>query len=124
MVDSTLPRGGGREGKLPIYIKKGDVVRVNKNGMFRDTDLWGEDADVWKPERWAKLSPSWNFMPFSGGARRCPAQPQVTTEASYCIAKFAQRFKTIENRDPNPYMPIIRITPIHMHGVKIGVVPA
>ncbi|TVY38372.1 Cytochrome P450 monooxygenase [Lachnellula occidentalis] len=124
MKDTTLPRGGGRDGKLPIYIKKGDVVRVNKNGMFRDKDFWGQDADEWKPERWAKLSPSWHFMPFSGGARRCPAQPQVTTEASYCIAKFAQRFKAIENRDPNPYMPIIRITPIHMHGVKIGLIPA
>ncbi|KAH7329898.1 cytochrome P450 [Rhexocercosporidium sp. MPI-PUGE-AT-0058] len=122
--DSTLPLGGGKDRTSPILLKKGDVVRVNKLGMFRDKDLWGEDADNFKPERMLGKSPSWSFMPFSGGPRRCPAQPSVTTEASYCIARFARRFKAIESRDNNPYTPLIRVQPVHMNGVKIAAMAA
>lgn len=100
-------------------------MRVNKVSMFRDKDLWGKDADEFKPERWARLSPSWNFMPFGGGPRRCPAQAMATVEASYCVARFARHFKAIENRDTNAsYVPIIRVSPVHKNGVKIAAVPA
>ncbi|KAK1569422.1 cytochrome P450 [Colletotrichum navitas] len=97
---------------------KGDAVRADKVIMFRDKDLLGEDTDEFKPERWYKLSPSWSFMPFGGGPRRCPAQTMATVEASYCIARFARRFKAIENRDVNSfYVPIIRVSPVHKNGV-------
>lgn len=93
--------------------------------MFRDKDLWGEDADEFKPERFFGLPPSWKFMPFGGGPRRCPAQAMVTNEASYCVASFARRFKAIENRDVNvAYMPTIRVSPVHRNGVQIAAVPA
>lgn len=93
--------------------------------MFRDKDLWGEDADEYKPERWFGLSPSWSFMPFGGGPRRCPAQAMVTNEASYFIARFARSFKAIENRDANlAYVPIIRVSPVHQNGVQIAAVTA
>lgn len=123
--DSTLPLGGGKDRKSPIYLRKGDVVRVNKYTMFRDKDLWGEDADEFKPERMLGKGPSWSFMPFSGGPRRCPAQSLVTIEASYCIARFARRFKAIDNRDVNShYVPLIRVQPVHRNGVQIAAVPA
>ncbi|KAH7305587.1 cytochrome P450 [Stachybotrys elegans] len=122
--DSPLPVGGGPDRKAPIMIRKGDVIRVNKATMFRDKDLWGEDAEEFKPERWATISPSWGFMPFGGGPRRCPAQARVTTEASYFIARFARLFKAVENRDDNlAYQPNIRVSPAHMNGVKVSVIP-
>jgi len=36
LKDTTLPLGGGKDGKSPIYVKKGDVVQVNKSVMHRD----------------------------------------------------------------------------------------
>ena len=123
--ESTLPLGGGKDQKQPIHMRVGDVIRVNKTTMFKDKDLWGEDADEFKPERMLGKRPDWKFMPFSGGPRRCPAQPTVTIESAYCIARFARRFKAIENRDPNlHYTPLIRVQPVHMNGVKISAVPA
>jgi cytochrome P450 monooxygenase len=116
--DTTLPVGGGPDGKSPIFIQKGDVVQVNKSVMHRDKDVWGEDAEEFKPERWENLRPMWNFVPFGGGPRRCPAQMLVTVEASYVIARIMQRYKTIENRDPNPYIPVMRVGPSSKHGVK------
>lgn len=122
--DTTLPLGGGKDGKLPILVRRGDVVQVNKNVMQRDKDVWGEDADEFKPDRWFGLRPYWTFVPFGGGPRRCPAQLLVTTEASYVISRFCRRFKAVENRDVNGYVPIMRAGPVNRHGVKIAVTPA
>ncbi|KAI0911298.1 cytochrome P450 [Ustulina deusta] len=122
--DTTLPLGGGKDGKSPMLVRKGDVVQVNKSVMQRDKDVWGEDADEFKPERWFGLRPYWTFVPFGGGPRRCPAQLLVTTEASYVIAQFCRRFKAVESRDVNGYVPIMRAGPVNTNGVKIAITPA
>ncbi|KAM5440986.1 hypothetical protein MferCBS31731_004125 [Microsporum ferrugineum] len=122
--DTTLPLGGGKDGKSPILVRKGDVVQVNKNVMQRDKDIWGEDADEFRPDRWFGLRPFWNFVPFGGGPRRCPAQLLVTTEASYVIARFCIRFKCVESRDPGGYVPVMRAGPVNTRGVKIAVTAA
>lgn len=121
LKDSMLPLGGGKDGLSPIYVRKGDVVQVNKVVMFRDKSFWGEDVDEFKPDRWEGLRPYWNFVPFGGGPRRCPAQILATTEASYMIARFARRFRTIENRDPSGYVPVMRVGAVNKNGVKISV---
>jgi len=124
LKDTTLPLGGGKDGKSPIYVKKGDVVQVNKSVMHRDKEVWGEDADDFVPERWIGLRPYWTFVPFGGGPRRCPAQLLVTTEASYVLARFCRQFRTLENRDKNGYIPIMRAGPVNTNGVKIAVTKA
>ncbi|KAE8153457.1 cytochrome P450 [Aspergillus avenaceus] len=118
--DTTLPVGGGPDGKQPILIEKGDVVQVNKNVLHRDTDIWGPDAEEFKPERWDGLRPYWNFVPFGGGPRRCPAQMLVTAEASYVLARLMRTYKRIEARDPNPYVGVMRVGPSNKTGVKIA----
>ncbi|RFU78914.1 cytochrome p450 [Trichoderma arundinaceum] len=100
--DTVLPVGGGPDGKEPIYVREGDVVQVNKNVLHRDPDIWGLDYADFNPDRWTDLRPMWNFVPFGGGPRRCPAQMLVTSEASYVIARIMQKYKRIESRDPSP----------------------
>ncbi|KAJ1712750.1 N-alkane-inducible cytochrome P450 [Aspergillus flavus] len=108
---------------LSFMASQGDVVQVNNNVMHRDKDVWGEDADEFKSERWFGLRPYWDFVPHSGGPRRYPAQLLVTTEASYVVARFCQRSKAVENRDVNGYIPIMRAGPVDSNGVKIAVTP-
>ena len=122
--DTTLPLGGGKDGKSPIYVKRGDVVQVNKSVMHRDKEVWGENADDFVPERWSGLRPYWTFVPFGGGPRRCPAQLLVTTEACYVVARFCRRFKTLESRDQSDYIPIMRAGPVNTNGVKVSVTVA
>ena len=33
------------------------------NLMQQDQDLWGPDADVYRPERWEDLKPMWKYIP-------------------------------------------------------------
>lgn len=118
--DTTLPLGGGPDGKQSIFVRKDDVVQVNKNVIHRDPDIWGPDAEKFRPERWEDLRPYWNFVPFGGGPRRCPAQMLVTVETSYVLARFMREYKHIEARDPNPYVGVMRVGPSNKTGVQVA----
>ncbi|KZP14943.1 cytochrome P450 [Athelia psychrophila] len=65
-----------------IAIPKGTRVTVGIMRANRDPDIWGDDAQEWKPERWLASSPDKvakvhfpgvysNMMTFSGGSRAC-----------------------------------------------------
>lgn len=120
--DTTLPVGGGADQTAPIFVAKGDIVNCNRYLMHRDPEIWGEDAEVFDPERWRDARPMWKFVPFGGGPRICPAHVLVMTEASYVLCRFAQRFEKIEARDDRPWTEIMRIGPSNMHGVKVAMV--
>ncbi|CAG8972831.1 hypothetical protein HYALB_00001250 [Hymenoscyphus albidus] len=95
----VLPHGGGPTGKDPILVQPGDQVDMAFGALHIDPDIWGEDALEFKPERWAGLKQSWNFIPFLGGRRICPAQQNILTDMSYVLVRLMQRFKTCRNRD-------------------------
>lgn len=69
--DTKLPRGGGPDGKGPIFVPKGKTVSFVLHLLHRRKDLWGPDSDQFKPERWENKKMDWNFVPFSGGPRIC-----------------------------------------------------
>ena len=54
-------------------IDKGDVVVYNIFAMGRSKDIWGDDADEFKPERWLnKYAPSsYSYPVFNAGPREC-----------------------------------------------------
>jgi len=67
--DTTLPTGGGPDGKSPIFVQAGMEIRYSVYVMHRNKDLWGEDADEFKPERWKGRKGGWDYLPFNGGPR-------------------------------------------------------
>lgn len=93
---TTLPTGGGPDGKSPIYIKPDTDVQYSIHVMHRRTDLWGEDANEFKPERFVGRRPGWEYLPFNGGPRICIGQQFALTEASYVTVRLLQRFDMIE----------------------------
>ncbi|KAF2870936.1 cytochrome P450 52A12 [Massariosphaeria phaeospora] len=96
LTDTTLPTGGGPDGKSPIYIRKHMPVDYSVYVMHRRKDLWGADADDFKPERWNGRRVGWEFLPFNGGPRICIGQQFALTEAGYTIVRLLQRFEAIE----------------------------
>jgi len=69
--DTVLPVGGGADGTKPVAVRKGQIVGFIVYWMHRRPDLWGEDASLFRPERFEDRKLDWSFLPFSGGPRIC-----------------------------------------------------
>lgn len=72
--DTTLPRGGGPDGNAPVFIPARSSIEYSIHVMHRRKDLWGPDADEFKPERFVGRRPGWEFLPFNGGPRICKSK--------------------------------------------------
>lgn len=94
--------------------------------MHRRTDVYGADAEEFRPERWAPeegLRPGWAYLPFNGGPRICVGQQFALTEASYTTVRLLQEFKRIETRDPEVWCEQLSLTMASGNGVKVSMIP-
>ncbi|TLD15499.1 uncharacterized protein PgNI_02302 [Pyricularia grisea] len=121
-LDTTLPCGGGPDGKSPVFVPKGAFVVYSLLALHRRKDLFGEDAHEFKPERWETLRPGWNYIPFNGGPRICVGQQYALTETQYFLTRFLQTFAAIENRDTEPWSMGARLTLTPKNGVLVSLV--
>lgn len=73
MQPTILPTGGGPDRRSPIFVPAGTVVGYCVYAMHRRKDLYGDDALVFRPERWDEDLPreKWEYLPFNGGSRTC-----------------------------------------------------
>ncbi|GLB05087.1 hypothetical protein AtubIFM57258_011118 [Aspergillus tubingensis] len=94
--NTTLPTGGGPAGTDPVYVKKGQPVFYSTYVMHRRPDLWGADADEFRPDRWNERKAGWEYLPFNGGPRICIGQQFALTETGYVLVRLLQRFDVIE----------------------------
>ncbi|RFU30273.1 hypothetical protein B7463_g6054, partial [Scytalidium lignicola] len=122
-IDTVLPRGGGPDGQSPVFVKAGTVVRYFIAGMQARKDLYGEDALEFKPERWASIKPTWEYIPFSGGPRICIGQQFATTIIGYNAVRLLQTFKDIVPGDDTTWQEKFSSTLISMHGCKLRLTP-
>ena len=101
------------------------MVRGYFAALHRDPDIWGEDAEEFRPERWENLRPGWAYVPFSGGPRICPAQQMVLLEVSWLTAKVMHQFESLENRDPvYEWVGLTHTIIQSQNGVKVGLIPS
>jgi cytochrome P450 len=71
LKDTTLPRGGGEDGSKPIFVREGIQILIPLYAIQHRPDIWGEDAEDFRPERWQGRRIGWEWIPFGGGARKC-----------------------------------------------------
>ena len=91
--------------------------------MHKDKDIWGKDALEFIPERMVGFKHSWQYIPFMGGRRTCPAQQNAYTDMAFFLVKLAQEFKAIENRDHClEYVEEYVMTKQSRNGVKVAFV--
>lgn len=95
---TILPTGGGPDGTNPIMVRKGEMVVFSQYVNSRVRNLFGPDADDFRPERWetGELADiGWGYFPFNGGPRQCLGEDFALMEVSYTIVRLLQTFKTI-----------------------------
>ncbi|ESZ93663.1 hypothetical protein SBOR_5968 [Sclerotinia borealis F-4128] len=117
--DTTLPRGGGKDGKSKVFVKKGSMVEYSVYALHRRVDIWGKDANEFKPERWDGRKGGWEYLPFNGGARICIGQQYALTEASFFIIRLLQKFDAMESVDTEDVTFNLTLTMCSGNGVKI-----
>ncbi|POR37522.1 Cytochrome P450 52A12 [Tolypocladium paradoxum] len=118
-VDTCLPVGGGPDGRDPTYVRKGQDVAYSVHIMQRRKDLWGEDANVFKPERWEHRRPGWDYLPFNGGPRICIGQQFALTEIAYVVIRLMQRVDDMDGSKAGPVKHNLTLTNCPADGVNV-----
>lgn len=100
---TILPRGGGPDGTAPILVRKGEVVVFSQYVNARRKNIFGADADDFRPERWENPENSnpygWAYFPFNGGPRACLGQDFALMEVSYTVVRLLQAFESVRLPD-------------------------
>ncbi|KAI9729790.1 MAG: hypothetical protein M1818_008404 [Claussenomyces sp. TS43310] len=128
LKDTVLPSGGGPKGDAPVLVAKGTIMSSAFYYLHRNQDVYGEDAEHWRPERWENLKLSeltWQFVPFGGGPHVCPGQNLSMNNVSFTLARLVQIFGRIENRDPvEEFIPVYKLVTESQNGAKVALYPA
>lgn len=109
-------------GKYPLT--KRDTVMVLTPMLHRDTSVWGEDVEAFRPERFepeamAALPPN-AWKPFGNGQRACIGRPFAMQEAILLVAMILQRFDLIED-DPSYQLKVAETLTLKPSGLRIRV---
>ncbi len=125
LTNTTLPVGGGPAGTSPIYTPAGTLFDTCWYALQRLPSIWGPDAEVFNPDRWAIFKPkTWEYVPFGGGPRGCAGQVKALTEVSYVVVRMLQEFRGIESRDERDWVGKVQLTAKNANGCKIALMPA
>jgi cytochrome P450 len=101
--DDILPESG-------TFVPKGTPIIIPTNVLHRDTDVYGPDADDFRPDRWiedpqlkARATP-YNFMPFGAGKRACIGKDFAMHEMLIGAALFFRNFEVSwPEGEPEPF---------------------
>ncbi|KJB85663.1 NADPH--cytochrome P450 reductase [Paenibacillus sp. E194] len=80
-------------------LRKGDSVSVLLPQLHRDKEAWGDDADEFRPERFADPSkvPNHAYKPFGNGERACIGMQFALYEGTLVLGMILQQFKLIDH---------------------------
>ncbi|KAK3182172.1 hypothetical protein K4F52_006541 [Lecanicillium sp. MT-2017a] len=77
----------------------GEGVGYCVYAMHRRKDIYGDDAEEFRPERWegdSLKNVGWAYLPFNGGPRLCLGPEEFgLLEVAYTVARLVQIFPTI-----------------------------
>jgi cytochrome P450 len=104
-------------------IPAGSTVHMFPWVVHRDT-RWYSDPERFDPDRWkndfARTLPTFAYMPFGGGPRRCIGNSFAMMEAVLLVASIGRRFRlTLE--PGHPVEPFASITLRPKYGMKMRV---
>mgnify|MGYP001657742863 CR=1 FL=1 len=139
---STLPTGGGADGRLPVLVRKGDIVVFSTWARHRLGKEFGDNSEKFYPERWEDLSPEMpGYIPFNKGPRICPGRKSLPfvslvilrimlTDSvleqyavivlTYIVTRMFQTFSSVSNYNTKEWTERISMTLENENGVLVG----
>ena len=103
-------------------LKPGDELLILLPALHRDPAIWGEDAALFRPERFAdgmaeRLPPN-SWKPFGNGQRACIGRGFAMQEALLVLSMMLQRFD-ISRADPNYRLKVAETLTMKPEGLRI-----
>lgn len=107
----------------PLFVPKNCGFFIPLAYIHHDKDLWGADADEFKPERFAEggaraCKHPMGFLPFSFGARNCIGQAFAIMEAKIAFVKILRHFR-FQLSPQYRHAPVAGVTLYPKHGMQI-----
>ncbi|KAL3121680.1 hypothetical protein niasHT_006186 [Heterodera trifolii] len=78
-----------------ILVEKGTGVTIDLYTFHRNKELWGDDADEFRPERWLDIYPSpasAHYYAFGGGPRICIGMRFALLEEKMALVRLLRRY--------------------------------
>ena len=80
-----------------LIVPKGVILVMNLYNLHRKKEIWGPDADIFKPERFLpefeSKRHSHSFLPFSQGTRDCLGKYYAMLAMRTILVKFLRNYK-------------------------------
>lgn len=111
------------EGGLTVCgesFPEGTVLSVPTFSIHRDKSVWGEDVDVFRPERWLDDDAEKDkerqkaFNPFSFGPRSCVGRNLASMEMLIIIASILRRFDFVLEYPEKPVRLSLSVCTLHV----------
>ena len=91
-------------------------------GIQTDPKIWGQDAAYFRPERWLSgEQPTYAWIPFGGGARRCLGATFALTEMDAVLRTVLQRIELRADRPQDEAQRMHHITLVPARGARVHV---
>ncbi|KAL1595191.1 hypothetical protein SLS60_009879 [Paraconiothyrium brasiliense] len=120
----VLPIGGGHNGSNPVYLHPGDSVSINIYSLHR-SEVYSPDPEIFRPERWDKIQTTWEYLPFGGGPRHCPAQQLASFWVVYTLVKIAMVYQEVQNCDPEmEFIENLKLNMESLNGARVKLIVA
>jgi cytochrome P450 len=115
-------------------IPKGTEILISPWLINRSKELWGADAEVFRPERWIDdgrpnnmggATSNYDYMTFLHGPRSCIGQNFAKAELRCLVAAMVRKFEWELNMDEKDIIPggAITIKPTKGLHVKVKLAP-
>lgn len=89
-----IPPGSPGVTLLGHHFPAGTILSVPTYTIHHSKAIWGPDADAFRPERWAEITPRQKaaFIPFSHGPRACVGRNVAEMEMKMIAATWIRRY--------------------------------
>lgn len=79
VLEDTILSSGSEDEKAHqqgFLFKKGSLIMTPARIVHLSRDIWGDDAEIFRPSRWQQLTKKQKraFIPFGGGKHLCPGR--------------------------------------------------
>jgi fatty acid omega-hydroxylase len=104
VADDTLPDG--------TFVPAGCVIQFNPYAMGRSKKLWGEDAELFRPERWigAEVPSAFKYTVFNAGPRECLGKRLAWVEMKAVLVGILRTVKLTLAVPRNEILPDVQLT--------------